>query len=51
MLHNKYQQYKVLNEWYDLPSDIVKSFLEICERENVIIDIMKDNHYFSKNLK
>lgn len=51
MLHNKYQQYKVLNEWYELPKDIVNRFNEICCKENDIINLMKDNYYFSKNLK
>lgn len=51
MLHNKYRQYKVLNEWYELPEDIVNNFNEICYKENDIINIMKDNYYFSKNLK
>lgn len=51
MLHNKYQQYKVLNEWYELPKNIVDHFYEICNDINDIIYLMKDNHFFSKNLK
>ena len=51
MLHNKYKQYKVLNEWYELPKDIVNNFHEICNKENDIIYIMKDNFFFAKNLK
>ena len=51
MLHNKYQYYKVLNEWYELPEDIVNNFYEIYRKENDIIYIMKDNYFFSKNLK
>ena len=51
MLHNKYQQYKVLNEWYELPKNIVDRFYEICNDINDIIYLMKDNHFFSKNLK
>lgn len=51
MLHNKFKQYLILNEWYELPSDIVEKFKEICEQENIIIDVMKDNYFFSKNLK
>lgn len=37
MLHNKYKQYKVLNEWYELLKDIVNNFYEICNKENDII--------------
>lgn len=51
MLHNKFKQYLILNEWYELPEDIVISFGKICDRENDIINIMKDNPFFSKNLK
>lgn len=51
MLHNRYKQYQVLNEWYDLPLNIVKSFNEICAGLNDIIIVMKDNVFFGKNLK
>ena len=51
MLHNRYKNYKVLNEWYKLPSDVVESFYLICEEINDIIYTMKDNYFFSKNLK
>ena len=51
ILHNRYKQYQVLNEWYELPLDVVNSFNEICNDINDIIYLMKDNHFFSKNLK
>lgn len=51
MLHKKYQSYKVLNEWYDLPPDDVKNFLNICSDIEGLINSLKNNPYFSKNLK
>lgn len=51
MLHMKYKEYRVLNEWYDLPKDIVDNFGEICSSQNDIIYSLKDNPFFAKNLK
>lgn len=51
ILHNRYKQYQVLNEWYELPLDVVTSFNEICQEVNDIIIVMKDNYFFGKNLK
>lgn len=51
ILHNRYKRYQVLNEWYELPLDVVTSFNEICQEVNDIIIVMKDNPFFGKNLK
>jgi hypothetical protein len=51
MLHNRYDYCRVLNEWYDLPQNVIISFNEICQELNVIIIVMKDNPFFGKNLK
>lgn len=51
MLHNKYQDYKVLNEWYELPEEDVKNFLNTCSNLDEIIKSLKDNPYFNKKLK
>lgn len=51
ILHNRYENLNVLNEWYELPLDVVEKFSEICDGVNDIIIVMKDNHFFSKNLK
>lgn len=51
MIHNKYKNSNVLNEWYELNSDIEDKFVEICECINEIIINMKDNYFFAKNLK
>ena len=51
MLHNKYKEHNVLNEWYELTEDDVKNFLNTCDDMNEIINSLKDNPYFNKDLK
>lgn len=51
MLHNKFAQYKELNEWYNLPKDIVLDFHSYCWQMNNYIKSLIDNPYFAKNLK
>lgn len=51
MLHNKFSQYKELNEWYNLPKDIVLDFHSQCAQMNSIIETIIDNPYFSKKIK
>lgn len=51
MLHKKFSEYKILNEWYELPTTIVDDFIKYCEQLNSIIISLKDNHFFSKKLK
>lgn len=51
MLHKRYQDYRVLNEWYELPEEDVKNFLNICSDLDEIIKSLKDNPYFNKKLK
>ena len=53
ILHNTFNCYKVLNEWYELPKDIVDNFMVICKDKMDIIYIMKEknNPFFVKNLK
>ena len=51
MLHTKYKEYNVLNEWFDLPQEDINNFLNTCSVLNNTIISLKDNPYFSKNLK
>lgn len=51
MMHRNLAQYQELNEWYSLPKDIVNDFYNKCKQMNQIIISLKDNPYFSKNLK
>ena len=51
MLHRRFEHYRLYNEWFRLPEDIVRHFHFYCQELNDIIVSLKDNHYFSKNLK
>lgn len=51
MLHNKFSEYNELNEWYNLPKQIVDNFDEYCNKLTIIINSLKDNPYFQKQLK
>lgn len=50
MLHNKYKNLNVFNEWFSLDSDIVSSFNETCTKLNETIITLLDNPFFNKNL-
>lgn len=51
MLHAKYKTKKAHGEWFYLTYDDVIHFKETCEFEINIINLMKDNIFFGKNLK
>lgn len=51
MLHNKFANNKELNEWFKLDANIVCKFKDICDQQMSIINMMKNNPFFSKNLK
>ena len=61
LLHNRFEQcnvnYDIFNkkykksEWYYLNKDQVNTFEDSCKEINNMINVMKDNVYFNKNLK
>lgn len=51
ILHNRFSHKKVLNEWYSLSIDEVLNFEKTCQELDNIIEIMKDNIFFAKNLR
>ena len=51
MLHKRYVNNRIKNEWFYLSDSDVLSFEDTCEHLNQTIQIMKDNPYFAKNLK
>ena len=51
LLHNKFKDKRVYGEWFSLSDDDVKEFKNICNNLIDIIDSMKDNPYFMKNIK
>lgn len=48
MLHNRFKEYRVLGEWFELPQDVVDNFDKICEQENDKIKVLLDNPFFNK---
>lgn len=51
MLHNYYKDKCVLNEWFELSEDEVIYFLNKCKEFDSIINELKCNPFFNKNLK
>ena len=50
ILHNRFSHKKVLNEWYSLSLEEVVNFEKTCQEVDNIIEVMKDNIFFAKNL-
>ena len=50
ILHRKFSHKKVHNEWYSLSLDEVHNFEKTCQEVDNIIEVMKDNIFFAKNL-
>lgn len=51
ILHRRFRSKLAHGEWYYLTEDDVKNFKETCKQINEIIDVMKDNPFFKKNLR
>jgi hypothetical protein len=48
MLHNHFSNKKELNEWFNLDTDDINTFNEICEKKEEIIKSLSDNPFFEK---
>ena len=46
MLHNKYKDYNVIGEWFEMSEESINEFKKECERFQNIIDSLKENPYF-----
>lgn len=46
MLHRHFHNKKLINEWFSLDNDDIKSFKEICSHYEEICDALKDNPFF-----
>lgn len=51
MLHKKYGNYKVLNEWFNLKLDDVVNFKKTCTELEMTIRSLKDNVFFMDKIK
>ena len=50
-LHNHYKSKRILNEWFDLSKEDVINFSDTCRHYENIIETLKDNPFFNKNLR
>lgn len=50
-LHKLFENKKVINEWFELTMDDVCSFEEKCKEIEELIELMKDNPFFPKNIR
>jgi hypothetical protein len=51
MLHNKYKEFQIINEWFLLEKEEVDNFLNICEMLNNNVMSLEDNYFFNKKYK
>ena len=51
LLHNRFRNKKVYGEWFSLSDNDVKNFELTCKNLIDIINSMKDNPFFMKNIK
>ena len=51
ILHKRFQSKRILNEWFELTVEDVNSFMNICKSLETNILELKDNPFFSKDLK
>lgn len=51
MLHRFYSPKRIKNEWFELSAKEVSNFPNRCHKFIEIIEIMKDNPFFTKGLK
>lgn len=50
-LHRRYSGFRVRDEWFELSDEEALKFPETCRQIEEMIDIMKDNPFFPKNVK
>lgn len=50
-LHQRYGKNKLLNEWFELDNDEALKFKDRCKEVENMVDALKDNPFFGKNLK
>ena len=50
-LHNNFKNKQEHGEWFRLSNEDISSFETLCSKYEEIIDSMKDNPFFNKNLR
>lgn len=50
MLHNRFKQFNVLNEWFDLPKEEVKNFSNTCKELDDRCNLLLNENFFIKKM-
>lgn len=50
-LHSKFSENRIMNEWFILETEDVNQIKNIIKKEEELIEIMKDNPFFVKQLR
>jgi len=50
MLHKRYEQKQVLNEWFSLTESDVNDFLTECDKIEEVLKSLQSNYFFQKKL-
>lgn len=50
-LHSKFSENRIMNEWFILETEDVNQIKNIIRKEEELIEIMKDNPFFVKQLR
>lgn len=51
LLHNNFHHKREHGEWFRLDIEDISSFKDLCQEFEDLIEVMKDNPFFSKNLR
>ena len=51
LIHKKYSNNRVRNEWFNLTKKQVSSFLIDCEKKEKMLNKLKENYFFRKKYK
>lgn len=51
ILHNRFKHKNIHNEWFALDMDDIVNFQQTCQDVDKTIHLLKDNIFFSKNLR
>ena len=50
-LHDKFSENRIMNEWFMLEKEGINQIKDIIRKEEELIEIMKDNPFFAKQLR
>lgn len=51
LLHNHFSKQRILNEWFELSNEDIINFNSTCQYFEDMINSLKENPFFAKNLR